>query len=172
MFSSSFRAARIIICLLLMFPFSLSTVAEEAKGLTDISEAKTACLVNHGTELEIVDDVREKLQQWGRWKLVQRPEDADLLLILSDRQIAAGAIGTASGSATAYGSYATGNSVAIAAPLIIQKVFLAAVDRQSGNVFTVVSSERHHVVRKAPAWLVGRLKDQVEKHERRVAGRP
>jgi len=64
------------LCALLCLPLT-------AGALTDISEAKTACMVNRGTDLKTMDDIREKLQQWGRWKIVSHPEDADLLLIIS-----------------------------------------------------------------------------------------
>ena len=152
-----------VLCALLCLPIS----AEETKSLTDISEAKTAYLVNRGTDLSTMDDVRDKLRQWGRWKLVSHPEEADLLLVLSDQEIAAGSIGTASGFATGYGNYATGSSTSFGAPIVIPKVFLSAVDRQSGNVFTFVSAVRRRHIGGSPAYLVSQLKGQIEKHERR-----
>jgi len=142
-----------------------------AQSLTDISEAKTACLVNRGTDLKTMDDVREKLQQWGRWKLVAHPEDADLLLVLSNQEVVAGSVGTASGYATASGHYASGSSTGIAAPIVLAKIFLAAVDRQSGDIFTfVTATRRRHLIAGDTAYLVNSLKAQIEKHEHR-AGR-
>ncbi len=153
-----------VICCLLCLPLA----AKEIRSLTDISEAKTAYLVNQGTDLGTVDDVREKLQEWGRWKLVSHPEEADLLLILSEQEIAAGSVSTASGYATGSGHYATGSSTAIAAGIAIPKVFLSAVDRQSGNIFTFVSAVRRRHIGGSPAYLVSQLKGQIEKHEHRI----
>jgi hypothetical protein len=44
-------------------------------------KAKTAYLLNRGVNHETVDGVRDKLQEWGCWKLVERAESADLLLV-------------------------------------------------------------------------------------------
>jgi hypothetical protein len=147
--------------------FCLPLAAEEAKALADISEAKTACLVNRGTDLGTVDGVRDKLQQWGRWKLVPRPEDADLLLIISDQEITAGSVSTASGFVTGSGRYASGSSMGFGIPLVFPKVFLSVVDRRSGDIFTFVSVVRRRHISGAPAYLVATLKGQLDKHEHR-----
>jgi hypothetical protein len=161
------RAALFVLLLLTTSFACLPLAAEEPKPITDISEAKSACLVNQGTDLGTVDDVREKLKEWGRWKLVSHPEEADLLVVVSEQQIVAGSISTANGYASGYGHYATGSSTAIGAPLIIPKVFLSVVDRQSGNIYTSVSATRRRHIGGSPAYLVSKLRDQIEKHERR-----
>ena len=112
------------------------------------------------------DAVREKLQQWGRWKLVPPPEDADILLVLSDQQIYAGTINTANASANTYGNHSTGSAVGISASLLSDMVFLTAIDRASSQQVAVVSSACHHLVRPAASWLVARMKNQIEKHEK------
>jgi hypothetical protein len=148
-----------VLCALLCLPVA----AEETKHLTDISDAKTACLVNRGTDLKMMDDVREKLQQWGRWKLISNPDEADILLLLSNEEIASGSVGT-----VASGNYAAGNTNAVGLPLVIQKVFISVVDRQSGTILTFVSAiRRRHLISGLPAYLVGSLKSQIEKHESR-----
>lgn len=150
-----------VLCALLCLPLA----AEEAKPLADISEAKTACLVNRGTDLKMMDDVREKLQQWGRWKLVSHPEEADILILLSNEEIASGVDGP-----VASGNYAAGSSNAIGLPLVIQKVFISIVDRESGDILTFASAiRRRHLISGLPAYLVGSLKSQIEKHESRAA---
>jgi hypothetical protein len=135
---------------------------------TDISAAKTACVINKGTDLGTIDDVREKLQQWGRWKLVARPEEADILLVVSDQEVAVGAISTANGYASGNGNYTTGSSTGISAPLVIPKVFLTAVDPKTGNIFTFVSAARRRHIGGSPAYLVSKLREQIEKHEKRA----
>lgn len=152
--------------------FCLPLAAQESKPLTDISEAKTACVVNRGTDLATVDGVRDKLQQWGRWKLVPRPEDADLLLIISDQEVTAGSVSTASGFASGSGHYASGSSTGFGVPLVIPKVFLSVVDRRSGDIFTFVSAVRRRHISGSPAYLVTTLKGQIDKHEHRAEQTP
>ncbi len=150
---------------------SPSSATEPNSPLTDISDAKTACLINDGTDLDLTDAVRDKLKEWGRWKLVQRPEDADLLLVLS-RQDVTGAVSIGSASVNSYGSHASGSSVGVAAPFADEKVFFSAVDRVSGQKFVTVSSYRRHLMRPASSWLVGRMKDQIERHDKRYQSKP
>jgi hypothetical protein len=56
---------------------------ENPSGLTNIRNAKTVYLVNQSTDFVVFDHLPEKLKQWGRWTIVERPEDADLLLVFS-----------------------------------------------------------------------------------------
>jgi hypothetical protein len=56
---------------------------EKPSGLTNIRNVKTVCLVNQSTDFVVFDHLPEKLKQWGRWTIVERPEDADLLLVFS-----------------------------------------------------------------------------------------
>jgi len=79
----------------------LSFGQNQATAARDISEANTAYVLDRGADLQTMDGIRNKLRSWGRWKLVDRLEDADLLIIVSDREIGAGSISTANGSATA-----------------------------------------------------------------------
>jgi len=138
--------------------------AGSSQGLNDITDAKTACLVNRGVDLSIMDSVREKLEKWSRWKLIETQDQADLLLILSAQEITSGIGGAVVATSPT-------SAVAVAGPLPDEKLFFAAVDRRTGNLFIVVSSYRHHLVRKAPAWLVIRMKEQVERHEKSIKKR-
>jgi len=56
---------------------------EKPSGLTNIRNAKTVYLVNQSTDFVVFDHLSEKLKQWGRWTIVEHPEDADLLLVFS-----------------------------------------------------------------------------------------
>jgi hypothetical protein len=60
-----------------------TTPAEKPSGLTNIRNAKTVYLVNQSTDFVVFDHLSEKLKQWGRWTIVEHPEDADLLLVFS-----------------------------------------------------------------------------------------
>jgi hypothetical protein len=60
-----------------------ATVASKPSGLTSIRDAKTVFLVNQSTDVKVFDQLRGRLKEWGHWKIVDRQEDADLLLVLS-----------------------------------------------------------------------------------------
>ena len=87
----------------------------------------------------IVDGVSEKIQQWGRWRIVKRAEDADLLLALSTSKVDAG---------------------------FDEKIVLTAIDRVSNATLVTVSSYRGHLFAKAPSLSVAHLRSQIEKHEK------
>ena len=55
----------------------------ETSGLTSIRNAKTVYLMNQSTDFVVFGHLPEKLKQWGRWTIVEHPEDADLLLVFS-----------------------------------------------------------------------------------------
>ena len=81
-------------------------VANKPSGLTSIRDAKTVFLLNQSTDAKVFDQLRGKLKEWGHWKIVDRQEDADLLLVLSLTNSYAGSISTASASGSA--TYASG----------------------------------------------------------------
>ena len=60
-----------------------TTAVEKPSGLTSIRNAKTVYLVNQSTDFVVFGHLPEKLKQWGRWTIVEHPEDADLLLVFS-----------------------------------------------------------------------------------------
>ena len=60
-----------------------TTPVEKPSGLTSIRNAKTVYLMNQSTDFVVFGHLPEKLKQWGRWTIVEHPEDADLLLVFS-----------------------------------------------------------------------------------------
>ncbi len=61
----------------------ITAPVEKPSGLTNIRNAKTVYLVNQSTDFVVFDHLPEKVKQWGRWTIVEHPEDADLLLVFS-----------------------------------------------------------------------------------------
>ena len=117
-----------------------STVPAPASpsGLEDIRQAKSAYLVNQGSDLKVFGHLPEKLRKWGRWTLVYHPEDADLLLVL------AGA----------------GTSI----PLMSHSEILTALDRASGRQLMTVSCEHCTGAGYTAGVLVNQMRKQIE-HE-------
>ena len=131
-------------------------------GLDDIRQAKSVYLVNKGTDLKVFDHLAEKLRKWGRWTIVTRPEEADLLLVFAESQVYLGSMNTA--NVTSSGTYASGVGTSI--PLMSLPRFLMAVDRASGRQLLAVSCERRMGAGYTAGALVERMKKQIEKLEK------
>ena len=136
-------------------------VANKPSGLTSIRDAKTVFLLNQSTDAKVFDQLRGKLKEWGHWKIVDRQEDADLLLVLSLTNSYAGSISTASASGSA--TYASGFGTSI--PLNFGYFYLMAVDRVSQHQLTSASTIRHTISSQSVSALMNQLKKQIEKPE-------
>jgi hypothetical protein len=51
----------------------------------EILQAKTVCVLNHTKNKSAGNQALKELTKWGRFKVVQKPEDAELVLLLSTR---------------------------------------------------------------------------------------
>jgi len=140
----------------------VGSVAPSPSGLDDIREAKTVYLVDKGTDVNVFDHLGEKLQKWGRWTIVTRPEQADVLLVFAESQTYLGSMSTA--SVTSSGMHASG--VGTSVPLLSMPRFLMAVDRASGRQLMAVSCERRGSASYTAGVLVTRMKKQIEKPEK------
>ena len=101
--------------LLALMLFQVSVLAQESKyaPLPDkIVAAKTVFLKNDSGEVKLGDAVYREIVGWKRWKVVTAPEDADLILIVTNKSYPTG--GTISiGSLSASGNTITGMAVAV-----------------------------------------------------------
>jgi hypothetical protein len=136
-------------------------VANKPPGLTSIRDARTVYLVNQTTDVKVFDQLRGKLKEWGRWKIVDREDDADLLLVLSMTSAYAGSISTASASGTA--TYASGYGMSV--PLMYGYFYLIAVDRVSQRQLTAASTIRHTISSQSVSALMNQINKQTEKPE-------
>ncbi len=128
-------------------------------GLDDIRQAKSVYLVDKGTDTGVFEHLSERLQKWGRWTIVARPEQADLLLVFGSNQAYFGSMSTA--SVTSSGTYSSGTGMSF--PLMSLPRFLTAIDRASGRQLMAVSCERRRSASYTSGVLVNRLRKQVEK---------
>jgi len=136
-------------------------------GVSDILQAKTVYLLNRATDFKVFDRLPEKLQKWGRWTIVQRPDDADLVLVFSVSQTYAGTINTGSVSAT--GTYASGVGTSI--PVMSDQRFLIAVDRVSERQLKAVSCERRVGAGYTAGVLVNRMRKEIEKLDKQSSNK-
>ena len=102
----------------------------------------------------------------GRWRVVERPEDADLLLIFSGSNQYVGSMSTANMNASA--TYASGSGMTI--PIVSAQRFLIAVDRVSKRQLMAVDCERRMSASYTTGVLVNRMKKQLEKTEQERHG--
>jgi hypothetical protein len=140
---------------------SAASPVNKPSGLTNIRDAKTVYLLDQSNDFKVFDNLRKKLNDWGRWKIVEREEEADLLLVLSATSAYAGSINTASVSGNS--AYASGIGTSI--PIVIGRCFLIAVDRASQRQLMGFSSERHTISGQTAGVLVNQIKKQIEKSE-------
>jgi hypothetical protein len=71
----------------------------------------------------------EFLAKWDRWRIVADPQQADLIIRITDGSD--GTVGLASGSSTNVGSSSQGTAVMLGVPL--HHYYLNVIDRRSGN---------------------------------------
>jgi trans-2-enoyl-CoA reductase len=94
-----------------------------------VVNAKTVFLVNNSGTTKFGDALFRQVKDWSRWQIVTDRGKADLVLVLSQDDSAAGVISTA--SATAVGQTVSGTGVA--AQVKTQKWYLHVVDASSGE---------------------------------------
>jgi hypothetical protein len=142
----------------------VESITPPPSGLDDIRQAKSVYLVNKATDFDVFEHLAGKLQEWGRWTIVTRPENADLLLVFAENQIYLGSINTA--SVTSSGTHASG--IGTSAPLLSAPRFLVAIDRASGRQLMAVRCERREIngAGRTAGVLVSRMRKHVEKPEK------
>lgn len=115
-----------------------SAAKSESAGLTNIQQAKTVYLDDKSTDFKVFDNLSKKLKDWGAWTVVDRLEDADVVLVFSEQSNYIGAYNTA--NVYGSGTYASGSGMSV--PLMSYPRFLIAVDRASSRQLGAVSCER------------------------------
>jgi hypothetical protein len=122
-----------------------------------VLSAKTIFLASDSVDHKVFDHLAPKLNEWGRWRLVERRQDADIVLVFAERQTNVGAMATGT---------TTGNvASATAVPLTSDQRFLIALDKD-GEKYVLVSCERRLGAGYTAGVLVNRLKKRIEQAEK------
>jgi hypothetical protein len=108
---------------------SSGAVNEKAPLPDRVVAAKTAFLLNDNVEPKLNDAFYTRLKKWNHWQIVTDREQADLILVLSQRDSVVGALATASGTASGQ----TASGTAISAPIVASSWFLYVVDARTGE---------------------------------------
>jgi len=114
--------------------------------------------MNQSTDVKVFDQLRAKLKEWGRWKILDHEDDADLLLVLSRTSTYVGSMNTASASGSS--TYASGFGMSI--PLMNEYFSLIAVDRVSQHQLTSASTIRHSISSQSVSALINQINKQIE----------
>jgi len=101
-------------------------------------QAKTVCLVNQTQIASLGDKAFDELTKWGRFKIVQKPEDADLVLALSATSTVTGfdtrTSGNTSGTVDNSGNVnLSGDSTSRSRATTVSYTYLTAIDPKSGD---------------------------------------
>jgi hypothetical protein len=116
--------------------------------------SKKAHLISNSTDQKVFDEVRKQLREWNRWELVDAQDEADVLLVVSDKLTNYGPVGSFSGG--------TGTIV----PVYSDQRFLILLDPTTNENILTISCERRLFSSHTAGVLVSRLRDRIVKDER------
>ncbi len=147
--------SRVLVSLLLT-TLATAQVQHAVSAPRHIGDFHTVCLVNTNADAAVFEHVRATLEEWGRWKIVQNPKEAELLLVFSEEK---------ENAAPAFNPMPIFelNVYYFHWPTVIDldTLTLVAVDRDAGRELLTFSCPRHRFP-SASSWLVSRLRKSVE----------
>ena len=155
------RLASILVGCLLLAMAAAQDVPQTSAAPRHLSGLRTACLTNVNADQIVFDHVKAAVQQWGRWKIVGKPEDADVLLVLSEEIETATLLfnPTPIFESNVYYLHWPISTIEL------DTFTLVAVDRATGRqLLTLRCARQHHPA--PPKWLVSHLRNKIEKRER------
>lgn len=116
--------------------------------------SKKAHVVNNSTDQKVFDELLKQLREWKRWEVVGAKDEANVLIVFSDRVTNRGLVGSFAGG--------TGTIV----PVISDQRFLVLVDPATNENILTISCERRLRASYTAGVLVNRLRDRIVKDER------
>jgi len=154
------RLASWILGFLLLTTMAAAHDASQTPSLPKrTSDIRTVYLINADADMGVFDEISAEVKAWGHWKIVEQPEQADLLLILSEYKETDALMPHPRTIFELYAPYHWPTATEI------DTLTLAAVDRAADRQLLTVSCSRHRLP-KAPEYLVSRLRKKIEKRER------
>lgn len=145
--------------LLLAIMAGAQNVSPAPPASKQISDLRTVFLINTNADQGVFYHISATLEESGRWKIVGKREEADLLLVLSERRETT--------TLTFNPNNIFFNVYYLSWPTRIEvdTLSLAGVDRDSGRQLFTVSCARHRFP-SASKFLVSRLSKWMEKDEK------
>jgi len=167
----------LVVCIL---SFSSPALAKtkHAPLPVQIVQAKTVYLVNQTQLANLGDKAFDELTKWGRFKIVQKAEEADLVLVLSatskvtgfDTQTSGNTTGTVDDSGNVELS---GQSTSHSQAKTVSYTYLTAIDPKTGaHLWSDVKQWGSlYFPRSATRSLVKELRKRIEEQESDVKGK-
>jgi len=162
MFRTSHLASNVIASLLLATVASGQGVPQTLAAPKQIRDFRTVSLINANADAGVFDKLSARVQEWGRWKIVEQREKADLLLVLSEKKEVVAFWMSDPMPIFELNPYWVHWPSAMTE---IDTLTLVAVDRAADRPLLAVSCARHHIP-SAPKWLVYRLRKKIEKRQK------
>jgi len=171
------RCGTLAAAILIVFVISLAADAKRPKARAplpnEVLKAKTAYLDNRSGLASIGDKAYDELTKWGRFKIVDRPQNADLIFLLSASEYQGGYVSSSTGQqhGTVDNSgniQMSGESETTTTPVVYRRTHLTVIDpkdgtslwsdsRQWGNLYTGFRS--------ATRSLIKNLRERIEGQE-------
>jgi len=159
------------VCVLSFSSFAVAKT-KHAPLPVQVLQAKTVYLVNQTQMASLGDKAFDELTKWGRFKIVQKPEEADLVLVLSATSTVTGFDTDTSGNTTGRvddsgNVQLSGQSTSRSQARTVSYTYLTAIDpktgthlwsdvKQWGSLFYPVSATRS---------LVKELRERIDEQE-------
>ena len=101
------------------------------------------------------------LADWDRWKIVDDPKQADIIIHITDGS--AGSVGFGSGSATSLGGYTQASSTVLGIPL--RHYYMQVLDGQKGTVLWSTDTDERLARSHDTKRMLGHLKQRIAEIE-------
>lgn len=172
--------------LLVFLPLSIFALTPASPANTkhaplpdEILRAKSVCIVNQTKSASLGDRAYDEISKWGRFKVVAKPEDADLVLVLSASSHVTGydtnSNGQTNGTAGDDGNVQlSSNTNSHSEAVIVSFTYLTVVDRKSGTQLWSDGKQWGNLYsgfRSATLSLIKELRKRVEEEEHEEKGK-
>lgn len=157
---------------------SLLAHTKHAPLPNEILRAKTICLANQTGFASLGDKAFDELTKWGRFKIVQNPEDADLVLVLSATSTVTGFDTRTSGNTT--GTVNDSGNVQLSSEstsrsrsTTVSYTYLTVVDQKTGTHLWADVKQWGSLIHPVSATrsLVKELRARIEEQEADARGK-
>jgi len=149
------RLVSVVVVPLLLATMSAAQSASPAPSPPQQIALPTVFLIDTNADLGVFEHISANVAASGRWRIVEKPEAADILMVLSEKRETT--IVTFNPNGVFMNVYYLGWPTAIE----VDTLTLAVVKRATGRELLTVSCARHRFP-SAPRWLVSRVDKKLE----------
>lgn len=164
------RSGLFIVLAIVFYSISLSAKTPHAPLPKDVMNAKTVYIDNKSGFANIGDRAYDELRKWGRFKIVDNPKDADIVLLLSSSAYEGGytTTGTINATTTDYGSTSqtTGTVSTQSHPVTHRYTHITLVNPKTGDNLWSDSRPWGYHFHSATRGILQEFRKRVEEQEK------